>query len=212
VKRNTTVARVTPTEAGAGRIRNLKTEIALVPVNSPHHHALSTAIRIEASKYAKPSTPGKPRGLTTQECSRLLGRGGSGAHPRRENRSRSPAAGYATAVAPTLGAEHKTMPISSWLFIRDRESIWIERPCGLSVIVAGPGSARAHLVFQNEDALQGYQVAAAERLTRAGWFLWGFDEQRRSAANEWRHRPPLSIDLNRQSRRDHRDRSLVRDT
>jgi hypothetical protein len=74
------------------------------------------------------------------------------------------------------------MPLSSWLFIRERESIWIERPYGFSVIVAGPGSARAHLVFPNEDALQGYQVATAERLTRAGWFLWGFDQERRKRA------------------------------
>ena len=71
------------------------------------------------------------------------------------------------------------MPQSSWLFIRERESIWIERPYGYSVIVAGPRSARAHLVFRNEDALQAYQVATAERLTRAGWFLWGFDQERR---------------------------------
>jgi hypothetical protein len=74
------------------------------------------------------------------------------------------------------------MPISSWLFIRGRESIWIERPYGLSLIVAGPGPARAHLVFPNEDALQAYQVVAAERFTQAGWFLWGFDEQRRQRA------------------------------
>jgi hypothetical protein len=53
VKRNTTVARMTPTEAGVGRIRNLETKIALVPVNSPQHDALSTAIRIEANKYRK---------------------------------------------------------------------------------------------------------------------------------------------------------------
>src|SRR5687768_15440207 len=71
---------------------------------------------------------------------------------------------------------------SSWLFIREHDSIWIERPYGLSVIVAGPGSARAHLVFPNEDALQAHQVATAERLTRAGWFLWGFEQDRRKRA------------------------------
>jgi hypothetical protein len=70
--------------------------------------------------------------------------------------------------------------MSSWLFIRGRESIWIERPYGLSFIVAGPRAARAHLVFASEDALQAYQVATAERLTRAGWFLWGFDRERRT--------------------------------
>jgi hypothetical protein len=71
------------------------------------------------------------------------------------------------------------MPLSSWLFVRGRESIWIERPYGFSVIVAGPGSARARLVFPDEDALQAYQVATAERLALAGWFLWGFDQERR---------------------------------
>jgi hypothetical protein len=44
---------VTPTEAGAERIRNLETEIALVPVNSCQHRALRTAIRIEARTYRK---------------------------------------------------------------------------------------------------------------------------------------------------------------
>jgi hypothetical protein len=34
------------------------------------------------------------------------------------------------------------MRLSSWLFIRERESIWIDRPYGLFVIVPGPESAR----------------------------------------------------------------------
>ena len=71
------------------------------------------------------------------------------------------------------------MALSSWLFIRKQESIWIERPYGFSVIVAGPGPARAHLVFRNEDALEAYQVGTVERLTRDGWFLWAFDQDRR---------------------------------
>jgi hypothetical protein len=91
------------------------------------------------------------------------------------------------------------MPLSSWLFIREHESIWIERPHGFSVIVAGPGSARAHLLFPNDDALQAYQVAIAERLTRAGWFLWGFDERRKRGEPVTAH-----IDLNRRSQRDRR--------
>jgi len=74
------------------------------------------------------------------------------------------------------------MALSSWLFIREQESIWIERPSGFFVIVAGPGSARAHLVFPNEDALRAHQLATAERLTWAGWFLWGFDKERRKRA------------------------------
>ncbi len=92
------------------------------------------------------------------------------------------------------------MPLSSWLFIREQESIWIERPHGCSVIVAGPGSARAHLLFLSDDALEAYQVATAERLTRAGWFLWGFDEERRK-----RDEPVTAhIDLTRRSKRDRR--------
>ena len=92
------------------------------------------------------------------------------------------------------------MPLSSWLFIREQESIWIERPHGFSVIVAGPGSARAHLLFPHHDALEAYQVATAERLARAGWFLWGFDEERRK-----RDEPATThIDLNWRSKRDRR--------
>jgi hypothetical protein len=53
VKRQATIDRETPTEAGAERIRNLETKIALVAVNSAEHHVLSRAIRIEASKYRK---------------------------------------------------------------------------------------------------------------------------------------------------------------
>ena len=99
------------------------------------------------------------------------------------------------------------MPCSSWLFIRERESIWIERPYGFSLIVAGPSSARAHVVFPNEDALQAYQVETAERLARAGWFLWGFDQERRKRDD----RTAAHIDLNRLSKRDRRDSDLARD-
>ena len=88
-------------------------------------------------------------------------------------------ASIAAATAPHVPSEHKTIPVSSWLFIRDQESIWIERPYGFSVVVAGPGLVRAHLVFPNDAALQAYQVETAERLTRDGWFLWGFDRERR---------------------------------
>jgi hypothetical protein len=99
------------------------------------------------------------------------------------------------------------MPLSSWLFIREQESIWIERPHDFSVIVAGPGSARAHLLFPNDDALQAYQIATAERLTRAGWFLWGFDQERRKGDD----RLAAPIDLDRQSKPDRRDSDLTRD-
>ena len=180
MKRNTTVARVTGTVAGAQRIRNLEEKLGLAAINSRQHRTLSTAIRIEARTYRKALDT--EQATAAHEARVQRGQDRSRAHPRRKNRSPCPVAGYAAAAAPTLGAEHKTMALSSWLFIREQESIWIERPYGFSVIVAGPGSARAHLVFPNEDALQAYQVGTAERLTRAGWFLWAFDQERRKRA------------------------------
>ena len=101
------------------------------------------------------------------------------------------------------------MALSSWLFIRKGESIWIERPYGFSVIVAGPSSARAHIVFPNEDALQAYQVETAERLTRDGWFLWGFDQERRKRGDRVGAPAASPVDFDRQFRADRRD--TVRD-
>jgi hypothetical protein len=71
------------------------------------------------------------------------------------------------------------MPLASWLFVRGSESIWIERPHGRMMVVAGPGPRRDEQEFADEDALQAYQVALATRLTDAGWFLWAFDRDRR---------------------------------
>jgi hypothetical protein len=73
------------------------------------------------------------------------------------------------------------MPLASWLFVRGRESIWIERPHGHAMLVAGPGPQREEREFPDEGALQEYQVDLATRLTNAGWFLWGFDRERRAA-------------------------------
>lgn len=47
------------------------------------------------------------------------------------------------------------------------------------MLVAGPGGLREEREFEDEDSLQAYQVALATRLTEAGWFLWGFDRERR---------------------------------
>jgi hypothetical protein len=71
------------------------------------------------------------------------------------------------------------MPLASWLFVRNQESIWIERPHGLTLVVAGPGSAGEEYDFPDEKALEAFQVALAERLTSGGWFLWAFDRERR---------------------------------
>jgi hypothetical protein len=72
------------------------------------------------------------------------------------------------------------MPIASWLFVREGQSIWIERPYGCSLIVAGPGSAREHHDFADDKALDAFQIRLAERLSETGWFLWGFDRERRT--------------------------------
>ena len=71
------------------------------------------------------------------------------------------------------------MTPSSWLFVKGEESIWIERPFGTSITVAGPGRARQRHEFADEEALQGYQIELADRLAAAGWLLWGVNRQRR---------------------------------
>ena len=71
------------------------------------------------------------------------------------------------------------MPLASWLFIKDGQSIWIERPHGFSMIVAGPGPSREEHDFPDEAALEAFQVEIGTKLTNAGWFLWGLDRERR---------------------------------
>ena len=71
------------------------------------------------------------------------------------------------------------MPLSSWLFLRASESIWIERPYGLMMLIAGPGTVRDAREFPDEAALEDYQVRLATELTDAGWFLWDCDRERR---------------------------------
>jgi hypothetical protein len=75
------------------------------------------------------------------------------------------------------------MPLASWLFVNGSDSIWIERPTERLMIVAGPGTFRDEREFADEATLQEYQVALAERLTESGWFLWGFDKERRRTAD-----------------------------
>ena len=72
------------------------------------------------------------------------------------------------------------MTPASWLFIKGNQSIWIERPYGCSIIVAGPGAIREEHDFPDEDALQVYQIGIADKLASAGWLLWGVNRQRRS--------------------------------
>ena len=73
------------------------------------------------------------------------------------------------------------MDQGSWLFIKGSESIWVERPHGRLMIVAGPGAARDVREFDDDGAVEAFQVSLAERLTSAGWFLWGVNRERRQA-------------------------------
>ena len=73
------------------------------------------------------------------------------------------------------------MPVASWLFLRGTESIWVERPHGFLMVVAGPGAHCERREFDDEEAVQEFQLALAGRLTRGGWFLAAFDYDRRLA-------------------------------
>ncbi len=72
------------------------------------------------------------------------------------------------------------MPIASWLFIRGSESIWIERPSGNTLIIAGPGHRRQQRTFFTEEQLQRFQMRLAETLAEHRWFLWAYNRDRRS--------------------------------
>ena len=72
-------------------------------------------------------------------------------------------------------------PSASWLFIKDSQSIWVERPHGRLLVVAGPGKSREQRDFISDEALDQFQIALAERLAGEGWFLWGVNRTRRQA-------------------------------
>ena len=75
------------------------------------------------------------------------------------------------------------VPLSSWLFIRGSESIWVERPYGSVLVVAGPGSLREQREFIDDATLNAFQVAFAERLAAEGWFLWDYNRERRTGVD-----------------------------
>jgi hypothetical protein len=77
------------------------------------------------------------------------------------------------------------MPLASWLFLKETETIWVERPYGTMLIVAGPGKAkRQEREFRNEAELDQFQMELAERLATEGWFLWGVNRDRRLPSND----------------------------
>ena len=80
-----------------------------------------------------------------------------------------------------MGSPETVSPPSSWLFIKNTESIWVERPHGRLLVVAGPGAAREERDFISAEALDQFQIALAEKLAGDGWFLWGVNRERRSA-------------------------------
>jgi hypothetical protein len=82
-----------------------------------------------------------------------------------------------------VGSTETATPASSWLFIKNSESIWVERPHGRLLVVAGPGAAHEERDFISDEALDQFQIALAEKLAGDGWFLWGVNRERRQAAD-----------------------------
>ena len=78
-----------------------------------------------------------------------------------------------------MSSPQAVSPSSSWLFIKDNQSIWVERPRGRLLVVAGPGMQHEQRDFISDEALDQFQIALAERLAGDGWFLWGVNRDRR---------------------------------
>ena len=78
-----------------------------------------------------------------------------------------------------MGSPQTASSPSSWLFIKDKQSIWIERPRGRVLIVAGPGPTCEEREFISEQALDQFQMTLAEQLANEGWFLFGVNRERR---------------------------------
>jgi hypothetical protein len=85
------------------------------------------------------------------------------------------------------------------LFIRDSESIWVERPFASTLIVAGPGPYREQRDFIDDATLEAFQIALAERLAADGWFLWAHDGDRRGGTDR-RAEPRPGTDRRRPTR------------
>lgn len=60
---------------------------------------------------------------------------------------------------------------SAWYFVKSTDRIWIVRPGELTITVRGPRLSRTRYRFNDENAVQDFQVALAERLASEGWLL-----------------------------------------
>jgi hypothetical protein len=92
------------------------------------------------------------------------------------------------------------MALASWLFLKEAETIWVERPHGTTLIVAGPGKAkRQEREFPDEAELERFQMELAERLATDGWFLWGVNRDRRDPHSDF-HGQPQNVSERRAGR------------
>jgi hypothetical protein len=68
---------------------------------------------------------------------------------------------------------------SSWLFVKAETSIRIVCPGPRVLDICGPGPARARYSFDDEAAVQKYQMELAEEFSSGGWVLMGENHERR---------------------------------
>jgi hypothetical protein len=95
------------------------------------------------------------------------------------------------------------MPLSSWLFIRGSQSVWVERPFDFTLIVCGPGKHRERRDFVDDEALNAFQVELAERLAGEGWFLGAHDIDRRGTNERPPEERPQGLTARRETRASH---------
>jgi hypothetical protein len=72
------------------------------------------------------------------------------------------------------------MDASSWLFIKGDQSIRVVCPSATVLIVKGPGASHSRYSFEDDAAVQAYQMELAEEFSSGGWVLIGEDFDRRS--------------------------------
>jgi hypothetical protein len=77
----------------------------------------------------------------------------------------------------------------TWLFMRDRESIWLQRPAdgALRVALHGPLTHRREFTFHGELELLDFISDVERRLVEKGWTLQrrGQPQDRRTKTENW---------------------------